>query len=121
MNNYTINNCVKTCRNNDKGFLYALVKLESKASWDNIDYSEDKDFHLNNDIDYIGITSNLMERFSQHRNRKSNEIGMIVFNQTKTEFPEAELKALEAEAIFNYCLEKGVPKWQKGASTFSGA
>jgi len=118
---YNITNNMKACRNNDKGFLYALVKLEDKATWDNIDYSEDKEYHLNNEIDYIGITSNLMERFSQHRVRKSRKIGMVVFNQTKSEYPEAELKALESDAIFNYCLEKGTPKWQKGASTFSGA
>ena len=46
---------------------------------------------------------------------------MVVFNQTKTDYPEAELKALESDAILEYCLKNGTPKWQKGASTFSGA
>tara|TARA_R100000458_G_C8117368_1_gene137688 strand:- start:135 stop:497 length:363 start_codon:yes stop_codon:yes gene_type:complete len=118
---YTAQGNIDACRNNDKGYLYALVSLKDKATWDSIDYSDDTKYHLNNEIDYIGITSNLMERFAQHRTRKSRKVGMIVFNQTKTTEPHAELKHLEAEAIFEYALNVGQPKWQKGASTFSGA
>ena len=61
------------------------------------------------------------ERFGQHRCRKSRKIGMVIFDETKSDYPEAELKALESNAIYNYCVKKGTPKWQKGASTFSGA
>ncbi len=118
---YTQADNIKACHKNDKGYLYALVDLEDKANWQSVDFSDDKDYHLNNEIDYIGITSNLMERFAQHRTRKSRKVGMIVFNQTKTTEPHAELKHLEAEAIFEYALNVGQPKWQKGASTFSGA
>ena len=118
---YTCKGNMLACRNNDKGFLYALVDLELGSTWDTIDYSEDNKYHLNNEIQYIGITSNLMERYQQHRVRKSKRIGMVVFNQTKTDYPEAELKALESDAILEYCLKNGTPKWQKGASTFSGA
>ena len=46
---------------------------------------------------------------------------MVIFDETKSDYPEAELKALESNAIYNYCVKKGTPKWQKGASTFSGA
>ena len=119
--NYTAESNIESCRQNDKGFLYALVDLKDASTIFEIDYSEDKKYHLNNDIDYIGITSNPFERFAQHRSRKSRKIGMVIFNKTETKYPEAELKALESDAIFDYCMEKGTPKWQKGASTFSGA
>ena len=118
---YTQADNIKACHKNDKGYLYALVDLEDKANWQSVDFSDDKDYHLNNEIDYIGITSNPFERFGQHRCRKSRKIGMVIFDETKSDYPEAELKALESNAIYNYCVKKGTPQWQKGASTFSGA
>ena len=53
---YTQADNIKACHKNDKGYLYALVDLEDKANWQSVDFSDDKNYHLNNEIDYIGIT-----------------------------------------------------------------
>lgn len=122
MNKYSMRGNVEACHRNDKGFLYALVDLDNQADWDMIDHSEDKNFPVNNDIVYIGMTSNPIERFSMHRGKKSKKIGMVIFDKTETEFPHVELQAKENQAILNYCMAKGdYPKWQKGAKKFSGA
>ena len=118
---YTQTENIKACHRNDKAFLYALVDLKDDSKWDFVDFSKDKNYHLNNEISYIGETSNIYERFAQHRVYKSKKIGMVVFNQTKTHEPHAEIKSLESDAIFKYALKFGKPKWQKGAKTFSGA
>ena len=118
---YTQRENIKACHRNDKAYLYALIDLKDNSKWDEVDFSEDENYHLNNKISYIGETSNPYERFAQHRVKKSRKVGMVIFNQTKTDYPHAEIKSLESEAIFNYCVKKGSPKWQKGAKTFSGA
>ena len=85
------------------------------------DYSDDKNYHLNNDIVYIGITNNPVQRLNGHRcdKGKSKKIGMVIFNEAKS---PTQGKMLEAEAIYNYCEVKGHgPKFQKGHDTWAGA
>jgi len=122
MSKYLLKENVKTCRNNDKGYLYALVDIQDEAKWSDIDFNYDAKFPVSKDVVYIGMTSNPIERFSLHRTEKSKKIGMVIFNETKTEYPHVEAQMMENTAIFNYCKSNGnYPKWQKGAKTFSGA
>ena len=60
----------KACSKNDKGFIYALVDLDEKATWDLIEYSNDKEYYLNNKVSYVGLSSNPIERFGDHRTNK---------------------------------------------------
>tara|TARA_B100001094_G_scaffold261205_1_gene261931 strand:+ start:383 stop:763 length:381 start_codon:yes stop_codon:yes gene_type:complete len=120
---YSAQQMIEACADNNKGYLYALVDMKEDMSGNGlaVAYSEDKEFYLNNEISYIGMSSNPFQRYQAHKVKKSRKIGMILFNETKSNYPEAELKAMEAEAIFKYSVAKGTPKWQKGSKTFSGA
>ena len=51
---YTQSENIKACHRNDKAYLYALIDLKDNSKWDEVDFSEDKNYHLNNDISYIG-------------------------------------------------------------------
>jgi len=112
----------EACAGNLNGYLYALIKIEEESTVPLLDYSEDTQYHLNNHIEYIGITNNPIARLADHklpRAKDTKKIGMMLFG-----FPEnpAEGKMMEATAIHNYCLIKGKsPNWQKGTETWSGA
>jgi hypothetical protein len=120
---YLFKENVATCRDNDKGYLYALTDGTEPATWDMIDHNyHDSKFPTSKYVVYIGMSSNPIERFSQHRQTKDKNLGMTVFAKTETDFPEVELQAMENQAILNYCLANGdYPKYQKGAKKFSGA
>jgi len=108
------------CKGNNNGYLYALISI-GKNNGNVFDYSDDKNYHLNNDIEYIGITNNPVQRLNGHRcdKGKSKRIGMVIFNEAKS---PTEGKMLEAEAIYNYCEAKGHgPRFQKGHDTWAGA
>ena len=108
----------KACSKNDKGFIYALVDLDEKATWDLIEYSDDKEYYLNNKVSYVGLSSNPIERFGDHRTNKGKKIGMVIFDQAKN---PAEGKMKESIAIFKLVEKFGKCGWQKGAETWAGA
>ena len=117
----------KDCNGNQNGFLYALVKLDEEPKYGNpiLSYSDDTQFHLNEKIEYIGITNNPIARLQAHRQKsrsgksKGRKIGMVVFDEADN---PAEGKYLESKAIYNFCELNGQgPKLQKGHDTWAGA
>ena len=116
-----INDTKKDCNGNANGYIYALVRVNKKdACVEMLDYSDDKEFYLNNDsVRYIGMTNNPVGRFQAHRTEKGKKMGMVVFDEA--DFAH-DGKAKEANAISKYCFAKGKgPKWQKGHDTWAGA
>jgi len=110
----------EACKGNNNGYLYALINI-GKNDGNVFDYSDDKNYHLNNDIVYIGITNNPVSRLNAHRcdKHKSKRIGMVIFDEPKE---PTEGKMMEATAIYNYCKTKGHgPSLQKGHDTWAGA
>ena len=119
--NYTKRANIESCKGNDKGFIYVLVDLQESSKWDYLDFTSKKDAHLNKDVRYIGVTSNPVERFCDHRcdKTKSKKIGMIIFDEASH---PAEGKAKEGHAIWQYIQKFGKgPKYQKGETTWAGA
>ncbi len=115
----------KACNGNENGCIYALVRVDKKKSsnvmsGELLDYSEDKEFYLNNNyVKYIGTTNNPIARLQNHRFKKGKKLGMVIFDTAEN---PAEGKMKEALAIYNYCEVKGKgPAWQKGHDTWAGA
>ena len=112
----------KACKGNGAGYVYALVEIDEKSSFEQLSFSDDPDFIKNNEVAYIGETSNPWQRFGTLRTKKSRKIGMVVFDESNSEFPVPEIQMKENQAILNYALAHGeAPKWNKGALTFAGA
>ena len=112
----------KACTGNGAGYVYALVEIKDKASFEQLSRTEDPDFLKNNEVAYIGETSNPWQRFGTHRKQKSRKIGMVILDETDSDFPVPEIQMKENKAMFNYALYHGhLPKWNKGGNTFSGA
>jgi|TARA_R100001163_G_scaffold5942_1_gene6845 hypothetical protein len=109
----------EACNGNINGYLYALVDIE-KNNGNVYSFSDDENYHLNNDISYIGITNNPFARLNNHRCKgKGKRIGMVIFGE-----PEDAMtgKMMEAKAIYDYCKIKGdAPLHQKGHDTWAGA
>ena len=111
-----------SCKGNGAGYVYALVEIDDKSSQSMLVWSEDPDFLKNNEIAYIGETSNPWRRFGAHRSEKSRKIGMVIIDETDSDYPVPEIQMKENKAMFNYALAHGkLPKWNKGGTTFSGA
>ena len=125
MKNPTQDQCDKALRGNGAGYVYALLEIEDKATYENISYAiDDPDFLKNNEIAYIGETSNVYGRFGAHRSAKdkSRKIQMVVIDETDSDYPVPEIQMKEQTAMFNYARYHGnLPKWNKGGTTFSGA
>ena len=120
MNKNWVTKTREACNGNINGYLYALVNLDDKVP-NVLSWSFDKNFHLNNDILYIGITNNPLQRLNAHRcdPHKSKKIGMVLFDEPSE---PTEGKMMEATAIYNYCKAKGHgPELQKGHDTWAGA
>ena len=112
---------IEACKGNGAGFVYALVEITDKATFENISYA-DPDFIKNNEVAYIGESSNPIERFTKHRSQKSRKIGMVIFDETDSDYPVPEVQMKENQAMYNYALAHGeLPKWNKGALTFAVA
>ena len=111
----------KACKGNGAGFVYALVEIDDKASFEQISYA-DPDFIKHNEVAYIGETSNPWQRFGTHRTKKSRKIGMVIIDESDSDFPVPEIQMKENKAMYNYALAHGkLPKWNKGGLTFAGA
>ena len=110
----------KECNGNKNGFIYALVRVHKKDNCiDMVSYSDDKEYYLNNDIKYIGLTNNPISRFQAHRTTKGKKMGMVIFDECEESH---EGKAKESVSISKYCFKFGKgPKWQKGHDTYAGA
>tara|TARA_R100001015_G_C4477579_1_gene59132 strand:- start:45 stop:413 length:369 start_codon:yes stop_codon:yes gene_type:complete len=114
---------IEACKGNGAGFLYALIEITDKATFENVSYAiGDEDFIKNNKVAYIGESSNPIERFTKHRSQKSRKIGMVIFDETDSDYPVPEIQMKENLAMYNHALAHGeLPKWNKGALTFAGA
>ena len=111
----------KSCNGNSNGYIYALVRVDKRdACVDMLSYSDDTEYYLSNDsVKYIGVTNNPISRFQSHRCKKGKKMGMVIFDEAEN---PAEGKFKEAQAIYNFCSQKGKgPKWQKGHDTWAGA
>ena len=119
----------KQCNGNLNGFLYALVDLSEEPKYGNpvLSYSTDENYHLNNDIAYIGITNNPIARLQAHRIKskgqygkaKGRKIGMVIFKEA--DGPPAG-KMYESVAIYDYFNKYGKgPRLQSGHNTWAGA
>jgi|TARA_B100001094_G_C17891198_1_gene651781 hypothetical protein len=113
----------KACVGNGAGFVYALIEIDEKSSFEQLSYAiDDPDFLKNNEVAYIGETSNPWQRFGTHRTKKSRKIGMVIIDESNSDFPVPEIQMKENQAMFNYALAHGkLPKWNKGGTTFAGA
>ena len=113
----------KACVGNGAGFVYALIEIDEKSSFEQLSYAiDDPDFLKNNEVAYIGETSNPWQRFGAHRTYKSRKIGMVIIDESNSDFPVPEIQMKENQAMFNYALAHGkLPKWNKGGTTFAGA
>ena len=113
----------KACVGNGAGYVYALIEIDEKSSFEQLSYAiDDPDFLKNNEVAYIGETSNPWQRFGTHRTKKSRKIGMVIIDESNSDFPVPEIQMKENQAMFNYALAHGkLPKWNKGGTTFAGA
>ena len=113
----------KACVGNGAGFVYALIEIDEKSSFEQLSYAiDDPDFLKNNEVAYIGETSNPWQRFGTHRTKKSRKIGMVIIDESNSDFPVPEIQMKENQAMFNYALAHGkLPKWNEGGTTFAGA
>ena len=70
-------NTRKLCNGNLNGFLYALVGLSEEPKYGNpvLSYSADENYHLNEQIEYIGITNNPIARLQAHRIKSKGQYG----------------------------------------------
>ena len=116
---YTAMSNIKLCYNNDKAFIYRLIRVDEEIDdWHSIDLEIDG-CYLNEDTKYIGLTSNPVKRAQYHRTSKGKDLVMQIFRIANT---PAIAKWYEAEAIAKFEIEFGsVPEFQKGGDTFAGA
>ena len=119
----------KQCNGNLNGFLYALVGLSEEPKYGNpvLSYSTDENYHLNEQIEYIGITNNPIARLQAHRIKskgqygksKGRKIAMVIFKEAEE---PAEGKMYESVAIYDYFKKYGKgPRLQSGHNTWAGA
>ena len=116
---YTAMSNIKLCYNNDKAFIYRLIRVDEEIDdWHSIDL-EEHGCYLNEDTKYIGLTSNPAKRAQYHRTSKGKDLAMQIFRIAGS---PAQAKYFEAEAIFKYEEKFGdVPEFSIGGDTFSGA
>ena len=116
---YTSINNIKLCYNNDKAFIYRLIRVDEEIDdWHAIDLEIDG-CYLNEDTKYIGLTSNPVKRAQYHRTSKGKDLAMQIFRIAGS---PAQAKYFEAEAIFKYEEKFGnVPEFSIGGDTFAGA
>ena len=116
---YTAKSNIELCYNNDKAFIYRLIRIEEKVTdWHAIDVEIDN-IHLNDDTKYIGLTSNPIKRAQAHRTKKGKDLVMQIFKIANT---PAMAKYLEAKAIYEFEEAFGqVPEYNIGADRFDGA
>jgi hypothetical protein len=116
---YTAQGNIEVCYNNDKAFIYRLIRVnEIIDDWHAIDLEVDT-CYLNSDTKYIGLTSNPIKRAQYHRTSKGKDLVMQIFRIANT---PAMAKYFEAEAIYFFEEKFGeVPEFQKGGDTFAGA
>ena len=121
---YTAMKNIELCYNNDKAFIYRLVKIDARRKesynpdWHMIDL-EIGDIHLEKHTQYIGLTSNPIKRAQFHRTDKSENLIMQIFAIAGS---PAEAKYLEAKAIFEFEEKFGsVPQFNVGGDSYAGA
>ena len=101
---YTYVANVKSCRFNDKGFIYRLIEMdEDVPEWAAIDIFFNAD--LNDGLtQYIGMTSNPMKRAFDHRNTKGKNMMMQIIMSAGC---ATEAHFLECKAIWEYKKANG--------------
>ena len=121
---YTAMKNIQLCYNNDKAFIYRLVKINGNfkeaynPDWHMIDL-EVGNVHLNKYTQYIGLTSNPIKRAQYHRTTKGENLIMQIFAIAGS---PAEAKYLEAKAIFEFEEKFGsVPEFNVGGDSYAGA
>jgi len=116
---YSSDSNISLCYNNDKAFIYRLIRLEEIVDdWHAIDLEIDT-CYLNSDTKYIGLTSNPVKRAQYHRTSKGKDLVMQIFRIAQS---PAQAKYFEAEAIWKFEDKFGeVPEFSKGGDTFAGA
>ena len=116
---YTCDNNITLCYNNDKAFIYRLIRVDDEVTdWHAIDLEVDA-CYLNDNTKYIGLTSNPIKRAQYHRTKKGKDLVMQIFRIANS---PAQAKYYEAEAIYKYEEKFGsVPEFSKGGDTFAGA
>ena len=116
---YTAMSNIKLCYNNDKAFIYRLIRVDEEIDdWHSIDLEIDG-CYLNEDTKYIGLTSNPVKRAQYHRTSKGKDLVMQIFRIANT---PAMAKYFEAEAIYNFEEKFGnVPEYNIGSDRFDGA
>ena len=121
---YTAMKNIQLCYNNDKAFIYRLVKINGNfkeaynPDWHMIDL-EIGNIHLENHTQYIGLTSNPIKRAQYHRTTKGETLRMQIFAIAGS---PAEAKYLEAKAIFEFEEKYGsVPEFNVGGDSYAGA
>ena len=71
---YSADSNITLCYNNDKAFIYRLIRIEEEVDdWHAIDLEIDA-CYLNPDTKYIGLTSNPIKRASYHRTNKGKDL-----------------------------------------------
>jgi hypothetical protein len=121
---YTAMKNIELCYNNDKAFIYRLVKIDARRKesynpdWHMIDL-EIGDIHLEKHTQYIGLTSNPIKRAQYHKTTKGENLIMQIFAIAGS---PAEAKYLEAKAIFEFEEKFGsVPQFNVGGDSYAGA
>ena len=116
---YTTKSNISLCFNNDKAFIYRLIKIDENVDdWQMIDLEIDT-CYLNSDTKYIGLTSNPVKRAGAHRTSKGKDLVMQIFRIANT---PAQAKWYEAEAIGKFEEKFGkVPEFNIGSDRFDGA
>ena len=121
---YTAMKNIQLCYNNDKAFIYRLVKINGNfkeaynPDWHMIDL-EVGNVHLNKYTQYIGLTSNPIKRAQYHRTTKGENLIMQIFAIAGS---PAEAKYLEAKAIFEFEEKFGsVPEFNVAGDSYAGA
>ena len=75
---YSADSNITLCYNNDKAFIYRLIRIETDVDdWHAIDLEIDA-CYLNSDTKYIGLTSNPIKRASYHRTHKGKDLVMQI-------------------------------------------
>ena len=116
---YSAESNITLCYNNDKAFIYRLIRVDEEIDdWHSIDLEIDG-CYLNEDTKYIGLTSNPVKRAQYHRTSKGKDLVMQIFRIAGS---PAQAKYFEAEAIFKFEDKFGnVPEFSIGVDTFAGA
>ena len=116
---YTTRDNISLCFNNDKAFIYRLIRIDEDVDdWHAIDLEIDL-CYMNKDTQYIGLTSNPVKRAQSHRTHKGKDLVMQIFRIANT---PAMAKYFEAEAIYFFEEKFGkVPEFNIGSDRFDGA